>query len=185
MKNVCCFAINISTAQLTANSLVVLSSWKKKKNVSARAWLTTEATTQPVPAGTGLVLRPLISLFPRTVIWRMNGGILLEISRFHNLNLPGLENFHGCNRHLPSPAPSLFKWRSLWVDFVCLIASTLFHFPWRNHFLPLFMFFFPDFLMYESLGYLPNQSYISFHSTYTDGWWYAMHWAKCSEYRIK
>ena len=91
MKNVCCFAINISTAQLTANSLVVLSSWKKKKNVLARAWLMTGATTQSVPAGTGLVLRPLISLFPRTVIWRKNGEISLEISLFHNLNLLGLD----------------------------------------------------------------------------------------------
>lgn len=96
------------------------------------------------------------------------GNLVMNIT-VPQFKLIGLrQSFHGCTGHLPSP--NLYKWRSIWVDFVCLIASTLFHVPWRNlYFLPLFMLFFLHFPMYKSLGYFPNPSYISFHSTYTDG----------------
>lgn len=52
------FAINISPALVTDNSLVVLSF--SKKYVLARAWLMASAIAQPVPNVCGLVLRPLI-----------------------------------------------------------------------------------------------------------------------------
>lgn len=168
MKNVCCFAINISTAQLTANSLVVLSSWKKKKCIGQS--LTDDWSQYPVhPKWGGAGPETIDKLVSQDSDLKEEWGNLVMNITVPQFKLIGLrQSFHGCTGHLPSP--SLFKWRSIWVDFVCLIASTLFHVPWRNlYFLPLFMLFFLHFPMYKSLGYFPNPSYISFHSTYTDG----------------
>lgn len=109
----------------------------KKKNVLVRSQ-TDDWSQYPVhPKWGGAGSETIDKLVSQDSDLKEEWGNLVMNITDPQFKLIGLrQSFHGCTGHLPSP--SLFKWRSIWVDFVCLIASTLFHVPWRNlYFLPL------------------------------------------------
>lgn len=167
MKNVCCFAINISTAQLTANSLVVLSSWKKKCIGQS---LTDDWSQYPVhPKWGGAGPETIDKLVSQDSDLKEEWEISLWISLFHNLNLLGLDKVF--MDALDTCPPQSFQMK-IYIR-LCMFNSfnPFFYVPWRNLLFSPSLYALPSYISQciRVWDISPNPLHISFHSTYTDG----------------